>query len=154
MTLEEEVQQWRMMRLFRRHSPPQCGDWRGCTDLGAPPPGLDPLGAWTALQGNRSGYTEDVAGVARATFQRGAVSLPQGNAGEVPVETVLPEPLQKLLGGASGFLRSSAAAAEALAAVGVARTMDLKLARRGHDHGEFIGQLCDKGIVEPCSECA
>jgi len=123
-------------------------------DLGAPPPGLDPLGAWTALQGNRSGYTEDVAGVARATFQRGAVSLRQGNAGEVAVEDVLPEPLQKLLGGASGFLRSSAAAAEALAAVGVARAMDVKLARRGHDYGEFIGQLCDKGIVEPCSECA
>ncbi len=75
--------------------------------LRKPPPELDPLGAWKALQGNRSGYSDDSgAGVALATYQRGAVSLPVSLAGLVDIEGFLPPPLQELLFGATGLFRS------------------------------------------------
>ena len=65
--------------------------------LSKPPPELDPLGAWKALQGNRSGYSDDSGvGVVLATYQRGAVSLPHSQAGLVDIEGLLPPPLQSM----------------------------------------------------------
>ena len=60
-------------------------------NVGAPPEDLDPLGAWQTLQGDGAGYRDDssVAGVARAVFRRGAVSLPRPKAGLVNIATLL-----------------------------------------------------------------
>ena len=116
--------------------------------LRAPPLDLDPLGAWKLLQGNRSGYSDDSSvGVVLATYKRGAVSLPSSQAGLVEIERLLPPPLQGMLKGDAGLLRSSASAAEQLELVGAARAMDTVLARRGRCYAEFLADLHDKGIV-------
>ena len=45
-------------------------------------------------------------GVVLATSQRGAVSLPQSQAGQVDIEGLLPLPLHAMLYGADGLFRS------------------------------------------------
>lgn len=49
------------------------------------------------------------------TWEHGAVSLPQGLAGQIAAERLLLAPLRELLEGGKGLLRSEREAAEAIA---------------------------------------
>ena len=104
-----------------------------------------------ALLGSQTGYLEKVTSVASATFQRGAVSLPQGHAGRIDPVPLLPKSLQSLLKGSVGFLRPNDEAAEALSQFDGTLAMDSRLKRRGFDYGHLVGQLLQKGISEPGS---
>ena len=115
--------------------------------VGPPPPEYDPLRAWTALQGEGSGYAEDaLADSFGVCYQRGKVSLPQREAGLVELCDVVPPELHSVLVSGEGLLCSAVAADEALRAAGEACAMDPVLRRRGHDYGWFLGELFHEEI--------
>lgn len=86
------------------------------------------------------------------TFQRGAVSLPQGDAGRVVIQHLLPADLRATLEGGEGLLRSEREAAAAIASFDGCLATDGKLRRKPRERAFFLEELLDKGIIEGCDQ--
>ena len=113
----------------------------------------DPLGAWSALQGTRPGYSDDVVAAGTSvTYRRGAVSLPQLGGGKVDLIPLRPPPLQSALVEDGGLLLPADEAAAALHSLGHACAMDPLLNQRGSDYGFFLNELMEAGIIEASSD--
>ena len=109
----------------------------------------DDLQAWISMQGVAPGYgSDDQPAGSHVTYQPGKLSLPSGQAGAVELLEVRPPDLHEMLVSGHGLLRQESEAQRLLKDDGVPVALDVKLAKKGHDFGAFIGELFDKGIIE------